>query len=321
MSDYSKWLRAVTVLLLVLPLLGAANDLNVISSFPRKESEYYFDEFEKMTGIKVKVVQFSPVLAMEKLRRNDSNVQDYSVWVGVPEHVLKRSQADGLLAPFSGPDCAEESNWVALYKRVLAFAYSDLIVTEQGIPLSWRDILSLAYVRSISLASPIHSETGYAIVKNIEIVYGNEFREKLKALISNTRRFNKSSSTCLTQVEVRDVAVCITFADEIRARMNKGANFNISFPEEGSVFELGGAALLKNGKNLEVAKILLEWFTSDHAKRMMITAGRIPVNWRPETDNVDFKWYPERTFYLDLKKDLGSLKFIWEELCSEESVC
>ena len=56
----------------------------------------------------------------------------------------------------------------------------------------------------------------------------------------------------------------------------------LSFPEEGTGFEIGAMALIKNGPDREEAQKFMDWVLSEQAQNLMKNWYRIPLNPKAE---------------------------------------
>jgi len=107
-----------------------------------------------------------------------------------------------------------------------------------------------------------------------------EFEKKLSEQIHH---YTRSGSACITEVGLGEVAGGIAFAHDIMAKgIAKGYPVVLSFPKEGTGYEVGGMALLKGGPELELAKVFYDWMLSAEAQSLFKHWFRLPLN--PEAE-------------------------------------
>ena len=114
---------------------------------------------------------------------------------------------------------------------------------------------------------------------------------------------------------VGEVAVSIIFShDCVKFREETGANLVVSFPEEGTGYEIGAEALIKNAPNPEAAKVWMNWVLSPEAQAIARTVKSYQVPSNPDTpvpaeaislDTVNLLEY-DRTLSGELRDDLSA---------------
>jgi len=72
-------------------------------------------------------------------------------------------------------------------------------------------------------------------------------------------QFTKSGAAPAKFVAQGEAAVGIVFSHDIVAEMEKGAPLVLTFPEEGTGYEIGGMGIVKGARNLDAAKKWFDW--------------------------------------------------------------
>ena len=99
----------------------------------------------------------------------------------------------------------------------------------------------------------------------------------------NVHHYNRSGSACVTQVGFGEVGVGIAFShDIVKKGPAKGYPVVLSFPKEGTGFEIGGMALVKGGSNHAAGKRFMDWALSVRAQNLMQQWFRTPLNPKAE---------------------------------------
>jgi iron(III) transport system substrate-binding protein len=86
-----------------------------------------------------------------------------------------------------------------------------------------------------------------------------------------------------------EFAVGIAFTHDIQVQQDQGLPVIISFPEEGTPFEIGGISIIKGAKNVAAAQAWIDYVFSEEFQRMHNeVAHRIPVLEEVELDEGEF---------------------------------
>jgi iron(III) transport system substrate-binding protein len=81
-------------------------------------------------------------------------------------------------------------------------------------------------------------------------------------------QFTKSGSAPARFVGAGEAAVAIVFSHDIVKQIENGLPLTLSFPEEGTGYEIGGTALVKGAKNPELAKLWIDWALTPAAQEL-----------------------------------------------------
>lgn len=313
-----KLLIALLVLTVGLVGFGAKKVLHLYTALDVDEAKIYIEAFEKThPDIQVDWVRLSAGEVLARLRAEAGNPQA-SLWFGGPSDTFIVAKEDGLLAPyteslawqyidkrFKDPD----GYWIGIYMGFLGFVSNKDFLEKHGIqpPQSWYDLLKPVFKGEISMAYPYTSGTAYTRLATLVFLMGEdkalEFEKKLSEQVHH---YTRAGSACVTEVGLGEVAVGIAFAHDILAKgVAKGYPVVLSFPKEGTGYEIGGMALIKGGPEPELAKVFYDWMTSAEAQSLFKKWYRLPLN--PEAElaeglvtadqlplvNYDAKWAAE----------------------------
>ena len=187
-----------------------------------------------------------------------------------------------LPAKFKDPD----GYWVGIYTGFIAFASNKDYLEQHGLepPTSWYDLLKPEFCGKLSMAFPYTSGTGYTRLATLVFLMGEEqaleFEKKISECIHH---YTKAGSACVTEVGLGEVAVGIAFSHDVIAKgIAKGYPVVLSFPKEGTGYEIGAMALIKGGPEPDLAKIFYDWMLSAEAQSLFKRWYRVPLN--PEAE-------------------------------------
>jgi iron(III) transport system substrate-binding protein len=283
------------VLGLVWPLSTRAADvLHMYTALDPNEAKVYIDGFTKDTKINVEWVRMSAGEVLTRLKAESKNPQ-VSLWFGGPSTEFIAGKKEGLLAPYKSPVGAPflrgnlkdaEDFWTGFYFGAIGFGNNTNWFEKNKVqlPTKWQDLLKPEFKGQISIAYPYTSGTSFTTLATLIMVMGEDKAfDYWKKLDANIHHYNTSGSACITQAGLGEIAIGIAFSHDILAKgTSKGYPVKGTFPSEGTGFEIGGLALVKGGKEQDLAKKFIDWCLSKRAQDLMQVWFRIPLN--PEAD-------------------------------------
>ncbi|MEA2021728.1 MAG: ABC transporter substrate-binding protein [Candidatus Caldatribacteriota bacterium] len=253
-------------------MVAAADTLVIYASVDEGNAKKILDAFSSQTGIEAEFVHLSSGPAMARISAEANNPQA-DVWLGAPSEnhvVLKeegltiayKSEAMEKLAPsFKDPD----GFWRSFYMNPMALAVNTEALEKANAskPTSWEDLLKPEYKELIQMPTPQSSGTAYAIITTLVTVMGeDEAYEYMKKLNPNIQTYTSSGTGPSKGVAVGAAAIGIQFTPAFFEFIEEGYPLEVIFPSEGVGFEAPAVSIIKGAKNLESAKILIDWLVS-----------------------------------------------------------
>jgi iron(III) transport system substrate-binding protein len=287
------WVPAAAVLL---PLLLAAacgrgvdDVLHLYTSLDPQEATHYIDAFQRDTDVRVRWVRLSAGEALARLEAERGNPQ-VSAWFGgpAPEYIVAAQR--GLLEPyrpeldFEMPADARGADdaWTGFYRGYIGFICHERFLADRQMqcPRTWRDLLDPRLTGHISIAYPYTSGTAYVLVVALLELLGEDAGwEYIAALDRQVQRYNSSGTAAVTQVGMGEAGVGIAFAHDILKKgIERGYPVVLSIPADGTPPEIGAVALVRGGRQPELARQFIDWMLSDAAQNLMAEYYRLPVN-------------------------------------------
>lgn len=274
------------------PAAPASKNLTIYTAYPEQEAVVYIDEFKKATGIEAKFVRLSAGETLVRLQAEKGNPQA-SIWYGGPSDTFIAAAKEGLLEKYKPQNADKipenfqdkDGYWSPVYVGALGFAVNSDWLKKSGIPApeSWDDLLKPEYKGNVTMAHPGSSGTSYTVLATLVQIMGEDKAfNYFKKLNENIRQYTKSGSAPAKQAGLGETGVGISFAHDILAPKNEGYPLTLSFPKEGTGYEVGAVALIKNGPADEVenAKKFIDWAITKEAQDLYETSKsfRLPVN-------------------------------------------
>lgn len=142
-------------------------------------------------------------------------------------------------------------------------------------PKSWQDLLDPKFKGEIVVAHPGSSGTAYTMLATLVQLMGEEqAMSYFKQLDGQIRQYTKSGTAPGRMVGSGEVALGITFLhDAIKYQKEGYSDIIISSPNEGTGYEIGAVALLKNAPNSTAAKKFIDWVLTKEVQELGKTVG------------------------------------------------
>lgn len=259
--------------------------LTVYIGFQEDHAIKAIELFTKETGIKAEMIRLSAGEILAKVRAEKDNPQA-GVWYGGPADTFVQAASEGLLEPYVSPASSvidakykdPNGNWTGIYVGAVGIASNKEFLQKKGIeaPDSWADLLDPKLKGEIVMASPASSGTAYTTIYSILKTHGDEEKgfEYLKKLHTQIQQYTTSGSAPGRMVGMGEAGVGILFAhDIIKYQVEGFDNLVLTFPEEGTGYETGAVAIIKNSKDQELAQAFIDWSLGVSAQELGKTVG------------------------------------------------
>ena len=289
MKRFGWFLLLLLAMALAAPLVFATGvkeaetkELNVLMTPQEEWCQGMKQEFEKLTGIRVNYVRMSSGEALARIRAEKNNPQ-FDIWWGGPIDSFIAAKIEGLLEPYNSPNFAnlidlekykdKENYWVGIYVGSLGFATNkNWLAANPGVkaPASWADLLRPEFKGQIMVAHPSTSGTSYTALATILQIMGEEKGwDYIKKYAAQVHSFTKSGAAPAKFVGQGEAAVGIVFSHDIVNEIeNNKLPLELTFPSEGTGYEIGGMGLIKGGKNVANAKKWFDWAITPEAQAL-----------------------------------------------------
>ncbi|MEA3485824.1 MAG: ABC transporter substrate-binding protein [Candidatus Aerophobetes bacterium] len=282
---------AVLMCVVMIGTAGVAQKkiLHMYTALDVNEAKIYIETFEKShPDISVKWVRLSAGEVLARIRAEGS-YPTASIWLGgsSPSHIA--AAKDGLLEPyFSRYSWAlplnfkdPEARWVGIYTGFIGFASNTDFLKKYGIeaPTSWQDLLKSVFRKEIAMAYAYTSGTAYTTLATIIQLMGEEKGfEYVAKFNEQIHHYTRAGSACVTEVGLGEVAVGLAFShDIVKKGIAKGYPVTMSFPKEGTGYEIGAMSLIKGGPEPELAKVFYDWLLTPACQNLYKKWFRVPL--------------------------------------------
>jgi iron(III) transport system substrate-binding protein len=251
----------------------ASTELNLLCTPQVEWCEGMKTEFETaFPDITVNFVRMSSGESLTRLRNEVDNPQ-LDIWWGGPIDSFIAAKEEGLLEAYDSEnfDAIKDPNlmldpdhtWAGVYVGSLGFATNTEFLAENpGLepPHSWDDLLKTEFAGQLMVAHPSSSGTSYTALCTVLQMRGEDAGwEYLSQYASQVNQFTKSGSAPARFVGQGEAAVGIVFSHDIVAQIQAGAPLVLTFPEEGTGYEIGGMGIVKGAAHLDAAQKWFDW--------------------------------------------------------------
>jgi len=236
--------------------------------------------FQAKTGVKTTYVRLSSGEAVTRLEGSKAS-PEFDVWHGGPADGYDQAKSKGLLAQYHSPNADAidaqykdaDNYWTGVYVGALGFCSNTDVLAQKGIevPQKWDDLLNPALAKNVEMAHPSSSGTAYTTVWTQTVLRGSEDAAiaYLKQLNANILQYPKTGSAPGEAAARGEVAVGIIFThDCVMFAEQTGAPLKVTFPSDGTGYEIGGVAMIQGAKNPDAAKAYVDWALTAEAQNI-----------------------------------------------------
>lgn len=278
---------------------GAADSITVACGAMEDLCQAWTDAFTKKTGIKATYVRLSSGETVARLASAKSS-PEFDVWHGGPVDGYGEAVNQGLIEAYSSPEAKAipdrykdaAGNWTGVYIGALGFCSNKSVLDKLGmeVPTSWDDLLDPRLKGQISTAHPSTSGTAFTTLWTHVTRLGGEDAglDYMKQLHGNVLQYSKSG-TAPGQIAGRgEAAVGLVFSHDCVKYQEEGmTDLEVSFPKEGTGYEVGGVALVAGSKHKTAAQQYIDFAISAEAQNIGQTVGAYQALTHPDAKPSD----------------------------------
>ena len=170
----------------------------------------------------------------------------------------------------------KDDKWYSISMPLQTFMYNTDLLKGDDIPKSWYDLADPKYKGKIVLANPSSSGSAYAQLYMMYKLTGD--LSLAKAIVENGTTYVTSSKAGPQGVERGEYALTMTGESNVSTYIGNGGPVNYLYPIEGTGLRVEGAGIVAGCKNLEAAKIFMDWITGKDGAEILRSLGRRAVS-------------------------------------------
>lgn len=259
----------------------AADPMTVYCPMSEDDCTSVLRAFQHDTGYEANFVRLGAGEILARIRAEQANPRA-GLWLAGAADIFIQGANEGLLATHASanidrvPDVyRDEGNfWTPIALSPIAFAYNADYVAELGAepPTSWEDFADPVFDDAVALAHPAASGTAYVSFATMVQLYGEDRAFEILADIdANILQYTRSGSAPSRMAASGEVAIAMAFTQDLEAMLAQGFPIGVSFPVEGTGFEINAAAMIANAPadQQEAAAAFLDWVLTDAGQDAM----------------------------------------------------
>ncbi len=286
--------RSPLLLLLLINLLSCGGPrITAYTTLDEELARSLLESFEEETGIQVNWIRLSTGECVARLETEKGRPRA-SLWLGGVGlgHIEARNK--GLTEPYKSPLSSleppfrdEEYYWTGLYAAALCFESNAerLKKYDMKVPEKWEDLTDPVYKGHIQMSNPGTSGTASNILAALVQLWGeNRAFAYLEDLDKNISHYSRSGMGPGRRMSLGEVSIAIGYSHDALRLKNEGHPVIISYPEEGTGYEIASLSLIRNAPEDErdAARTLYDWMLGEKAARILASSYIIPLSGFPE---------------------------------------
>jgi iron(III) transport system substrate-binding protein len=250
------------------PLKG---ELNLLCSAQEEWCAGMKQEFQtKYPGVTVKYVRLLSREALTRLRNDKANPQ-FDIWWGGSADSFIAAKKDGMLDPYKSNaqaniidqklmiDQDATPQWVGIYVDPLGFATNNKQTVIKS-PASLDDLIKPEMKGQIAIPHPAFSNASFTFLCTVLQVKGEKDGwDYMKKLSQNVMNWTRSDPAPIDSVGKGEAVIGLAYSHEIIAGFDKGYPLTMTFPGDGTGYELGAMGMIKGAKTPDLAKAWYDW--------------------------------------------------------------
>ena len=193
-------------------------------------------------------------------------------------HAYRSPNVDQIVERFQDPAKTKGNYASAIYMGILGFGVNTERLKKLGInevPKCWKDLTDPRLKGEIQIADPQSSGTAYtAIATFVQLWNEQQAFDYFKLLHPNISQYTKAGVAPSRNTARGATAIGLGFLHDYALEKQQGAPLELVIPCEGTGYELGGVSILKGARNLDNAKLFVDWALSKEGQELAWKEGQ-----------------------------------------------
>lgn len=275
--------------MLALPSIAHAQSMTVYCPMSEDDCGSVLKAFEADTGITSSFVRMGAGEVLARVRAEAANPQA-GLWLAGSADLFIQGGSEGLLEHYKAQGVekvadqyrSDDNAWTPIAVSAIAFFYNPAYLEELGAepPTSWEDFANPVFRDAVVLTHPASSGTASVVLATMVQIYGEDRAfEILKATDPNVLQYSRSAGALTQMVASGEVAISQSFTHGLEVALEQGYPIGVSFPEEGTGYELNSAAVIANATDdqRQAAKAFLDWVLTESGQAALGATHRESV--------------------------------------------
>ncbi|MGQ7791987.1 extracellular solute-binding protein [Faunimonas sp. B44] len=257
------------------PLMGSAQAQETLMWYSASSVESvdgWAKMFKEKTGHTVEYFRAGGVKLAQRFEQEAkaNQAQCGPIDVSIPG-LMSQWARDGMLMEYESPeakhypdDIQMKGFWTPIKALVCCMAYNADIIKEDEAPKSWEDLLDPKWKGKLVCADAFSSGATLHWYGALRQTYGKEFMEKLSEQDVLIRAGSGETTDTVISGERPVAAMILQYY--VFGEIQKGANLNVVFPEEGLPISYEVIGIAKSAPNPELSKQFVDFTLSNEAQ-------------------------------------------------------
>jgi iron(III) transport system substrate-binding protein len=245
-----------------------ANDSNL--------NRFVFEAFTRETNIQVEPVEAGSGVVFRRLASERERPLGDIVW-GVSRTLLRANKA--LLAPYASKNKDAvpahfrdpEDYWIGTNVHLLVILQNTKLVPAEAGPKSWVDLMDPQWKSKVAFTDPANSGSAYSNLTMLAQMWGagEAGWEKVSRLLANTKVLNRSSLV-FQGVGNGEFALGMSLEYAGYQWSSNGAPVKVIYPQDGTIAQMEGVAIVRGGPNPDTAKQFVDYVTRKDVREAIL---------------------------------------------------
>lgn len=247
----------------------------------------YAEQFKADTGINIEVLRLVPARLAERILSEHGAGKLGADVIRTSESDLVNSMADaGVFTPYHVPfedtlfadaKASPEGLFYLWTSTAYSIGYNTAIIPEAEAPKSWKDLLDPKYKGKLGIVQSGAGGSTAALSRFMFDVLGEDW---LKGYAAQEARIFDSSARLVDAVARGELVAGPMPPSRVDAVALTGAPLTFILPEEGMPVWPFYMGLPSSAKNVNAAKLFINWTMSKYGQELIVTLGDYAV--RPD---------------------------------------
>ncbi|AGH39244.1 hypothetical protein F542_2920 [Bibersteinia trehalosi USDA-ARS-USMARC-188] len=185
---------------------------------------------------------------------------------------------DQIMPRFQDPAKVKGNLSSAIYMGILGFGVNTERLKKLGItevPKCWKDLTDPRLKGEVQISDPQSAGTAYTAIATFVQLWGEDEAFKFfKDLHPNVSQYTKSGVTPSQNTARGETTIGVGFLHDYALQIQNGAPVEMVVPCEGTGYELGGVSIIKGARNIDNAKLFVDWALSKEGQELAWKKGQ-----------------------------------------------
>ena len=194
-----------------------------------------------------------------------------------------------------------DGRWYSIVRPVYCIGINTELVGEADEPKSWADMLQDKWAHKLAVPDIEAGGSAFTLFSFLHDVMGDDYWKRMAAL---KVRIYPTSAPLISNLVRGEVAMAWAGTSTVFQQKALGAPLKAIFPKEGTCSFSASGGISSKAKNLNAAKLWMEWITSKRGSQFVDNTASYGASSRakpPTVDGVNFP-PPDKVWNINLQR-------------------